>query len=80
MEQEILLKGDWRHSLLYKEQCFSLYIRLHQKDPFNKYTWMKISDINAKKIYITICYFAHINSTLYKKNNLDKNCLYNGLK
>jgi hypothetical protein len=37
---------------------------------------MEISDINAKKMYIAICYFAPINSTFYKKNNLDKNCPY----
>jgi hypothetical protein len=39
--------------------------------------WMEISNINAKKIYIAICYSTPINSTFYKKNNLDKNCPYN---
>jgi hypothetical protein len=43
------------------------HIRLHKKDPFNQYMWMEISDINAKKIYIEICYFVPINSTFYKK-------------
>ena len=33
-----------------------------------------------KKTYIAIYYFAAINSNFYKKNNLDKNCPYNGLK
>jgi len=33
-----------------------------------------------KKAYIAICYFAPINSNLYKKNNLDKNCPYNSLE
>jgi hypothetical protein len=27
-------------------------------------------------MYITICYFMHINSTFYTKNNLEKNCPY----
>jgi hypothetical protein len=31
-------------------------------------------------MYITICYFAPINSNFYKKNNLDKNCPYNNLE
>ena len=31
-------------------------------------------------MYIKICYFSHINSTFYKKNNLDKNCPYNNLE
>jgi hypothetical protein len=39
-----------------------------------------ISDINAKNIYITICYFTPINSTFYKKSNLDQNCPCNGLE
>jgi hypothetical protein len=41
---------------------------------------MEISNINAKNMYTTICYFAPINSTFYKKNNLDKNCPYNNLE
>jgi hypothetical protein len=31
-------------------------------------------------MYIEICYFAPINSTFYKKNNLDNNCSYNNLE
>jgi hypothetical protein len=31
-------------------------------------------------MYIAICYFAPINSTFYKKNNLDRNCPYNNLE
>jgi hypothetical protein len=31
-------------------------------------------------MYITICYFAPINSTFYKKNNLYNNCSYNNLE
>jgi hypothetical protein len=31
-------------------------------------------------MYIEICYFAPINSTFYKKNNLDRNCPYNNLE
>lgn len=42
--------------------------------------WLEISNINAKNIYIAICYFAPIISTFFKKNNLDKNCPYNGLE
>lgn len=41
---------------------------------------MEISDINTKKIYLAICCFVPINSTFYKKNNLDKNSPYNGLE
>jgi hypothetical protein len=37
---------------------------------------MDISDINAKNIYIAICYFVPINSAFYTKNNLNKNCPY----
>jgi hypothetical protein len=31
-------------------------------------------------MYIEFFYFAHINSTFYKKNNLDNNCPYNNLE
>jgi hypothetical protein len=31
-------------------------------------------------MYIAICYFAPINSTFYKKNNLDKKFPYNNLE
>jgi hypothetical protein len=31
-------------------------------------------------MYIAICYFAPINSTFYKKINLDNNCPYNNLE
>jgi hypothetical protein len=40
----------------------------------------RILDINAKKMYIVIFYFARINSTFYKKNDLDSNCPYNNLE
>jgi hypothetical protein len=64
----------------YIRKNLSPYIRLHKKDPFNQYIWMEILDINTKKIYLAIYYFVPINSTFYKKNNLDKNCPYNGLE
>jgi hypothetical protein len=41
---------------------------------------MDISDINTKNIYMTICYFAPINSTFYTKKNLDNNCPYKNLE
>ena len=41
---------------------------------------MDILDVNAKNICIEICYFADINYTFYKKNNLNKNFPHNGLK
>jgi hypothetical protein len=31
-------------------------------------------------MYIAICYFSPINSTFYKKNNLNNNCPYNNLE
>ena len=40
---------------------------------------MEIKYINDKKTYIDIYYFSPTNSKFYKKNNLDKNCPYNGL-
>jgi exonuclease III len=58
----------------------SPHIHLHKKDPLNQFIWVEISDINAKKMYIAICYFAPINSTFYTKNNLDKNCPYKSLE
>jgi exonuclease III len=58
----------------------SPHIQLHKIDPLNQYIWIEISDTNAKKMYIAICCFAPINSTFYKKNNLDKNCPYNNLE
>jgi hypothetical protein len=60
----------------YIKMNISPHIQLHKKDPLNQYIWMEISDINAKNIYIEICYFTPINSTFYTKNNLDKNCPY----
>ena len=33
-----------------------------------------------KNTYIDSCYFPHTNSNFYHKNNLDKNCPYNGLE
>jgi hypothetical protein len=41
---------------------------------------MEISNINAKKIDIAICYFVPINSTFYTKNNLNKKCPYKSLE
>ena len=58
----------------------SPHIQLHKIDPLNQYIWIEISNTNAKKMYIAICYFAPINSTFYKKNNPDKNCPYNNLE
>jgi hypothetical protein len=51
-----------------------------QEDSLNQYIWIEILDINAKKIYIAIFYVVPINSTFYKKKNLDKNCPYNTLE
>jgi hypothetical protein len=56
------------------------HIQVHNIDPLNQYIWIEISNTNAKKMYIEICYFAPINSTFYKKNNLDNNCPYNNLE
>jgi hypothetical protein len=42
-------------------------------DSLNHYIWTEISNIE-------ICYFTPINSTFYKKNNLDNNCPYNTLE
>jgi len=64
----------------YIRKNISPHIQLHKIDPLNQYIWIDILDTNAKKIYIEICYFAPINSTFYKKNNLDKNCPYNNLE
>jgi hypothetical protein len=55
-------------------------IQLHKIDPLNQYIWIETSDTNAKKMYIEICYIAPINSTFYKKKNLDNNCPYNTLE
>ena len=38
---------------------------------------MEISCINCKNIFIEKWYFAHIDYTFYKKQNLDKKCSYN---
>jgi hypothetical protein len=64
----------------YIRKSISPHIQLHKIDPLNQYIWIEILDTNAKKMYIAICYFAPINSTFYKKNNLDKNCPYNNLE
>jgi hypothetical protein len=58
----------------------SPHILPHKNDPLNQYIWMKVLDINAKNIYIEAYYCAPINSTFYKKKNLDKNCPYKNLK
>ena len=60
----------------YIRKNISHHIQLHKINPLNQYIYIEILDINAKKMYIGICYFAPINSTFYKKNNLDKNCPY----
>jgi hypothetical protein len=74
---------DEIRELIYNGICIKIHIEVKllymKKDPFNQYKWMEISSINSKKIYTTICYFVPINSTFYKKNNLDKNCTYNVL-
>jgi hypothetical protein len=64
----------------YIRKKISPHIQLHKIDPLNQYIWTAISNTNAKKMYIAICYFAPINSTFYKKNNLDKNCPCNNLE
>ena len=64
----------------YIRKSISPHIQLHKIDPLNQYIWIEISDTDAKNMYIAICYFAPINSTFYKKNNLDKNCPYNNLE
>jgi exonuclease III len=64
----------------YTRKNISPHIQLDKIDPLNQYIWIEISDTNAKKMYITIYYFSPINSTFYKKNNLDKNCPYNNLE
>jgi hypothetical protein len=64
----------------YIRKTISPHIQFHKIDPLNQYIWMEISDTNAKTMYIEICYFAPINSTFYKKNNLDNNCPYNNLE
>ena len=64
----------------YIRKSISPHIQLHKIDPLNQYNWIEISDTNDKKMYITICYFAPINSAFYKKNNLDNNCPYNNLE
>jgi hypothetical protein len=56
------------------------HIQLHNIDPLNQYIWIEILDTNARKMYIAICCFSPINSTFYKKNNLDKICPYNNLE
>ena len=33
-----------------------------KKYPHNQYMWIEITDINNRKTYIAICYFAPINS------------------
>lgn len=42
--------------------------------------WIEISDSNNNNIFLTILYFAPINYTSYKKNNLDKNFSSNTLE
>lgn len=42
--------------------------------------WIDISNFNANRIFLAICYFVPIKSTSYKKNNLDKNFPFITLK
>jgi hypothetical protein len=60
----------------YIRKNISPHIQLHKIDPLNQYIWIEILDTNAKKMYIAICYFAPINCTFYKKNNLEQD-IYN---
>jgi hypothetical protein len=64
----------------YIRKSISTHIQVHKINPLNEYIWIEISDTNAKKMFIAICYFAPINSTFYKKNNLDRNYPYNNLE
>jgi hypothetical protein len=51
----------------YIRKVISPHIQLHKIDPLNQYIWIEISDTNAKKMHIEICYFAPINSTFMRK-------------
>jgi hypothetical protein len=64
----------------YIRKNISPHIQLHKIDPLNQYICIEIPNTNSKKMYIAICYFSPINSTFYKKNNLDSNCPYNNLE
>ena len=44
----------------YIRKRISPHIQLHKIDPINQYIWIEISDTNANKIYIAICYFTPI--------------------
>ena len=66
--------------VFYIRNNISPHIQLHKINPLNQYIWIESLDTNAKKMYIEIFYFAPINSTFYKKNNLDSNCPYNNLE
>jgi hypothetical protein len=46
----------------YIGKSISPHIELHKINDLYKYIWIEISDINTKKMYIAICYFAPINS------------------
>ena len=70
MEQKVSHRGIGDISC-YIRKSISSHIQLHKIDPLNQYIWIEILDTNAKKMYIEI-YFSPINSTFYKKNNLDK--------
>ena len=56
----------------YIRKNISPHFQLDKIDPLNQYIWIEIWDTNSKKIDIEIYYFAPINSTIYKKKNLDK--------
>jgi len=86
--EEFVLWSTWNNKSYYREFggtiCYtnkdiSPHIWLLKIDPLNQYSWIEISNINAKNIYIAICYFTPIDSTFYKKKYLDKNFPYNSL-
>ena len=72
-------RSIWR-TACYIRKNISPHVRIYKKDPYNQFIWIEMTHINDEKTYITICYFAPINSNFYKKTNLDKNCPYNGLE
>ena len=59
-------RGIWGIAC-YIRKNISPHIQLHMIDPLNQHIWIEISDNNAKKMYIEICYFAPIISTFLRK-------------
>jgi len=64
----------------YIRNIVSSHIWLHKTGPFNQYIWIDIFNSITNRIFLTIFYFAPINSTSYKKNNLNKNFPFNTLE